>query len=230
MNLSAIGERRLASLEEGYVKLMRRERLATLACVVLASLTLLIKFAPNLHAQAVPPAVKIVEAEEFWLMDRADKARGALTLGSDQEANFFAFDRAGRMCLSFGISDDNSPGIQLSDLKSDVVAMLAVNHFEQPSLLLYEANEPSRLWLGVDDNKVGFILLNAADGHRTVSLDAEADGSTWMAFLGHDKRSSFRAWAESNGNFGLYLLDKEGWPLIDVPGDPAFIVDARNQE
>lgn len=70
------------------------------------------------------PATKVVEAEQFVLLDPAGKPRGMLSVSPDGSAGLALVDKDGKPRAELGVEADGRPGLVLKDPDGNQRAVL----------------------------------------------------------------------------------------------------------
>lgn len=104
---------------------------------------------------------RVVEAEQFVLLDRAGKPRAVLTQGSDGNIGLRFTDPAGRVRIALAMEADGRPGMELSDASGARRVWLFVGDDGSPHITLLDAAERKQAFLGLGpDGTVGLILAS----------------------------------------------------------------------
>jgi len=173
---------RIGALERSHGRLARGYRrwrgLAAGALACLGAVTM---------AGAASRLAQTMEAEEFVLRDKEGAARAALAVRPDGTAGLGLFDGEGRVRLSFDMSKEHSPGVNLYDASGKLRSALAIRPDGTPGLGLFDK-----------------------DGKARLSLDIAGDGSPGVNL--YDRSGALRAAVaiRPDGTPGIGLFDERG--------------------
>lgn len=85
-------------------------------------------------AEKSPPHKKVVTAEDFHLVDKAGKLRGALFVSPKGEPGFALFDPAGKSRILLMLNADGSAVVDLKDKNEQSKASLRLSAEEEPEI------------------------------------------------------------------------------------------------
>jgi hypothetical protein len=155
-------------------------------------------FGPRLRlglpaAFAGEPVPKVVEAQQFRLVDSQGKERGSLSWGTEAAWGLALRDKSGQVRVSLGLNGDESPMLSLVDKA-----------------------RKARIVLQAMDDGTALVLLSDPSGTRRIGLDVMADGTPGLAMVDKDEKMRARLDMDS-GEASITLIDKDGKTLWKAP-------------
>ena len=156
--------------------------------------------APTALAQS--GRVKLIEAEEFRLVEKDGKPCGRFQVDKNGRPGVFLFDKHGEVRAVLGVLPNGSPHLALSDRRGEVRVTLAIFSDERSALVLSDGDRTPRVSLTVQSDGAPSLGLSDREGKtRAVFGVAPAD----LTRVRHRSESS------------VALLDQEGKVLWSAP-------------
>ena len=151
---------RLKQLEHQQVQLQRAHRRLKLMTGGVA----LVAGALVLMAQAAPPQIKSVEAQEFVLMGSDGKVRGAMGITSDGAVGLNFNDASGQTRVTLDLAANGSPGLDFYDQTGKERATFALGPAGTPGLGLYDPSGKLRTSLDIPAHETPGLAFYHSDG------------------------------------------------------------------
>jgi hypothetical protein len=160
-------------------------------------------------AQEPPKHAKVIEAEEFRVVDRNAQVRVLLGVGPDGSATVAFTDKASKASALFGLEANGTPRIALVDKNAQTRASLTLDADGSPELAFRDehAREQARFGLGTQGGPSLLLMDKSMVGGT--ALGVGADGNPALALWGRDGKSKALFLPGLTG-FGLYLSDNNG--------------------
>jgi hypothetical protein len=95
-------------------------------------------------AEKSPPQKRVVTAEDFHLVDRSGKMRGALFVSAKGEPGFALFDQEGKNRLLLMLDADGSAVLDLKDKREQSRARVALSAEGEPEITLLDKEKRIR--------------------------------------------------------------------------------------
>ncbi len=96
-------------------------------------------------AEKSPPHKRVVTAEDFHLVDRAGKLRGALFVSAKGEPGFVLFDPEGKSRILLMLNADGSTVVDLKDKNEQSKASFSLSAEQEPEIKMTGAPKISLL-------------------------------------------------------------------------------------
>jgi hypothetical protein len=120
---------------------------------------------------------KVIEAQEFALVDEAGVLRAAFTLNAENAPVIEMRDESGAARLQLGIiSDGQRPALALRDANETTVAMMSLTAEGRGELRLYDASGDVRAELIMDDDGVPILAMLDFNGKPRLVLRLSEEG------------------------------------------------------
>lgn len=160
---------------------------------------------------------KIVEAEEFRLVDRDGKQRGSLTARENGAAMLMLGDSQQNVRLGITVLPDGTPSIDLFNERTEARVSLTAHPEGQTHIMLADDDGNVRLILQIgSDNTVQLTLNDTTDTARVI-LAATKGGSANVVFSEQSGKARAGMGANPGGEGTLGVWDSNGQVIHKVP-------------
>ncbi len=167
------------------------------------------------RAAQTTTAPKVIEAQEFRLVDEAGNNRAALAFNVVGNPALFMYDAEGELRLQLLVSEDEGAGVALYDGTGQEHVQLIGLGIEdgQPALCLWDAAQKQRATIGLDGDEQPFLELSGVFGAEKamVTLGFDEHGRSLLNL--HD---ACKTGAQLSSAPGLWLLDDTGKPQVGL--------------
>lgn len=160
-------------------------------------------------AQEPPKRAKVIEAEEFRVVDKNAKVRAVLAVGRDGSSTLLMTDTVRKSWAQIGLEATGRPLIALADKTAQTRALLTLDSDGSPELAFKDEHGREQARFGLGTQGGPSLLLTDKFMIGGTALGVGADGNPALALWGKDGKSKVLVLPGLTG-FGLYLSDNSG--------------------